>query len=409
MLLMATMVKADQYGDFGYTTNGGSATITNYTGSGGTVIIPDTINGFPVTTIGISAFASGSVTNVTIPNSVTSLQPWAFDHCYGLRAITLGNAVTTIADYAFQSCLALASVTIPESVNTIANSAFRGCGSLTNITLGSNLASIGPFAFYNCASLSQINIPASVTSIGSYAFIYCDSLTSINVDPLNSVYAAVDGVLFNQDQTTLIACPGGKVGSYEMPGTVTNIQIQAFLSCGGLTGITLGNRLANIGLNAFMGCSGLTNIIIPASVTVLGSSAFSGTGLKWVLFEGSAPSADTTVFSGTTATVYYLPGPTGLGWRGPKGEVYTYFGGRPAALWNPIIKTKDSSFGIRTNRFGFNIAGTNNIPIKVEACANLASPAWITLQTCTLTNGSLYFSDPDWTNYPLRLYRIRWP
>jgi hypothetical protein len=66
-------------------------------------------------------------------------------------------------------------------------------------------------------------------------------------------------------------------------------------------------------------------------------------------------------------------------------------------------------FGVRTNRFGFNITGTANIPIVVEACTNLANPAWNPLQSCNLTNGSLYFSDPTWTNYPARLYRIRWP
>jgi hypothetical protein len=62
-----------------------------------------------------------------------------------------------------------------------------------------------------------------------------------------------------------------------------------------------------------------------------------------------------------------------------------------------------------TNGFGFNLTGTTNIPIVVEACTNLANSAWSPLQTCTLTNGSLYFSDPQWTNYPARFYRFRSP
>ncbi len=99
-------------------------------------------------------------------------------------------------------------------------------------------------------------------------------------------------------------------------------------------------------------------------------------------------------------TVYYLPGTTN--WFSP-------FGGRPAVLWNPQPQTSGASFSVRTNRFGFNITGNTNIPIVVEACTNLANPTWISLQSCTLTNGSLYFSDPDWTNYPARLYRIRSP
>ena len=100
------------------------------------------------------------------------------------------------------------------------------------------------------------------------------------------------------------------------------------------------------------------------------------------------------------ATIYYLPGTTN--WSSP-------FGGLPAVLWNPQVRTADISFGVRTNRFGFNITGTTNIPIVVDACTNLTNPAWSPLQNCTLTNGSLYFSDPGWTNYPARLYRIRWP
>ena len=94
--------------------------------------------------------------------------------------------------------------------------------------------------------------------------------------------------------------------------------------------------------------------------------------------------------------------------REPQAGALT-FGGLPTVLWNPQVQTSDASFGVRTNRFGFNITGTTNIPIVVEACTNLANPAWSPLQSCTLTNGSVYFSDPDWTNYPGRFYRLRSP
>ncbi|MGD0253525.1 MAG: hypothetical protein ABSC01_12615, partial [Verrucomicrobiota bacterium] len=64
---------------------------------------------------------------------------------------------------------------------------------------------------------------------------------------------------------------------------------------------------------------------------------------------------------------------------------------------------------VRTNQFGFTITGTANIPIVVEARTNLVSGGWIPLQTCTVTNGSIYFNDSNWTNYPRRYYRIRSP
>ena len=75
----------------------------------------------------------------------------------------------------------------------------------------------------------------------------------------------------------------------------------------------------------------------------------------------------------------------------------------------PQVRTTDASFGVRQNRFGFNITGTPDIPLVVEATTNLAAQSWVPLQSCTLTNGLIYFNDAQWTNYPSRLYRIRSP
>jgi len=153
----------------------------------------------------------------------------------------------------------------------------------------------------------------------------------------------------------------------------------------------------------FCCCYSLTGITIPSSVTDLWETAFALCyNLKGVFFTGNAPTyAGAMVFLGdTNVTVYYLPGTTG--WSNS-------LAGRPAVLWNPQAQTKDGSFGVRTNKFGFNITGTTNIPIALEACADLANPTWVPLQNCTLTNGLLYFSDPDSTNYPARYYRLRSP
>ena len=107
------------------------------------------------------------------------------------------------------------------------------------------------------------------------------------------------------------------------------------------------------------------------------------------------------MFSGdNNATVYYLPGTTGWG---------TTFGGRPTALWflpNPLILNNGPSFGVQTNGFGFIISWATNTSVVVEACTNLANPVWSPVSTNTLTDGSSYFSDPQWTNYPDRFYRV---
>jgi hypothetical protein len=83
----------------------------------------------------------------------------------------------------------------------------------------------------------------------------------------------------------------------------------------------------------------------------------------------------------------------------------------PAVLWDPLMQANGPGFGVHANQFGFNITSRTNLPlpIVVEACTNLTSASWTALQTCTLTNGSIYFSDAAWTNYPCRFYRIRSP
>jgi hypothetical protein len=149
--------------------------------------------------------------------------------------------------------------------------------------------------------------------------------------------------------------------------------------------------------------------MIGNGVTSIGDYAFNSCeSLTGVYFRGNAPSADSTAFSGdNSATAYYLTGTTG--W-----ENFTLLTGLPTVFWNPQAQTSDDSFGVRTNRFGFNITGSSNLVIVVEACSNLANPVWTPIGTNTLnnfigTNGTSYFSDPDWTNYPGRFYRLRSP
>jgi len=90
----------------------------------------------------------------------------------------------------------------------------------------------------------------------------------------------------------------------------------------------------------------------------------------------------------------------------------TRFGGLPTALWAlpyPVILNSSPGFGVQSNWFSFTIFWATNLPVVVEACTNLGSPIWSSVGTNTLTGGSSYFSDPQWTNYPGRFYRLRSP
>jgi uncharacterized repeat protein (TIGR03803 family) len=353
-----------------------------------------------------------NLTNVTIGNSVTSIGDCAFVDCWSLTSVTIPNGVTSVGDSAFVDCESLTSVTFPDSVTSVGYGTFAYCYSLSNIAIPDGVTDIGEYAFVDCIGLTNITIGCGVNSIGSDAFESCAELLTITVNTTNSAYSSVDGVLFNKSQTTVIQCPGGKAGSYTIPNGITNVGSYAFDSCRSLTSVTIPDSVISIGDSAFEDCSGLTSVTIPSSVTRIGGAAFAYcTGLTGAYFQGNAPTLVSPVifddgypvfvFSGdNNATVYYLPGTTGWG---------TTFGELPTALWNPQVQTSDPTFGVRTNRFGFNIVGTTNIPVAVEACTDLANPAWSLLQTCTLTNGSIYFSDLQWTNYSNRFYRIRSP
>ena len=157
----------------------------------------------------------------------------------------------------------------------------------------------------------------------------------------------------------------------------------------------------SVGDGAFSWCTNLAGVTIGHSLTNLGDFTFADcSSLAGAYFEGNAPTAGPSAFAYDNTTVYYLPGATGWGLT---------FAGRPAVLWNPQIQSGTPTFGVRNNQFGFTITGTMNIPLAVEASTSLASPGWTVLQTCTLTNGSIYFGDPAWRNYPARFYRIRPP
>lgn len=120
------------------------------------------------------------ITDLTIPDGVTSIGGYAFAYCTNLASITIPDSVTSIGIYAFVGCRGLTSITIPDSVTSIGNSAFSGT-SLTSVTIGNSVTSIGNYAFSGCDSLTNVVIPNSVTSIGNWTFSNCDSLTSVTI------------------------------------------------------------------------------------------------------------------------------------------------------------------------------------------------------------------------------------
>ncbi|HEY3852755.1 MAG TPA: leucine-rich repeat domain-containing protein [Verrucomicrobiae bacterium] len=278
LLLLATfLLPALLHAQYTYTTNGSGLTITRFMG-GGAVIIPSTANGLPVTSIGEDSFNdSFSLTSVVIPNSVTNIGDEAFSDCYSMTSVTLGTNVLSIANYAFQYCSKLPNLTIPASVTNIGLDVFSGCTAFTNITVTSP----------------------------------------------NPAYGSQNGVLFNQNATTLVIYPQGLAGPYVVPDTVTDFAEDAFYACSKLTSITSDTNLVTIEPAAFSGCYNLTNINLPTNVANIRDAAFAFcTNLTSVALPASVTNIEIGAFAECLSLTNISVAPENPAFTGMGGVVF---------------------------------------------------------------------------------------
>ena len=249
-------------------------------------LVTDLVIPNSVTSIGDKAFYwCTSLTSVVIPDSVTSIGDSAFDCCTSLTSVVIGDSVTSIGDLAFYNCNSLTSVVIGDSVTHIGDSAFDSCTSLTSVIIGNSVTSIGIRAFSNCTSLTSVEISGSVMSIGDYAFYYCRSLTSVVIP--DSVTSIGDWAFYNCTSLTSVEIGNSvtSIGNYAfcyctsltsvvIPDSVTSIGNYAFYNCTSLTSVEIGNSVTSIGYRAFDSCTSLTSVEIGNLVTSIGDWAF---------------------------------------------------------------------------------------------------------------------------------------
>ena len=289
----------------------------------GELRIPNT-----VTSIQDYAFnlCTGLTGNLVIPNSVTEIGNNAFYKCTGFNGtLTLSSNLKTIGDNAFYECSGFTgSLTLPNSVTTIGRSAFIFCNSFTNLELPKALSAIPYQAFRNCSGLSgNLVIPDGVTEIGEYAFHSCPGFKgtlklSSNLKTIGkyAFYSCSGFTKIEFPETmslnvipewTFWGCTSLS-GNLVIPNSVTKIGDNAFYNCKGFNGtLTLSNNLKVIGEYAFERCSGFTgNLTLPNSVTTIGSSAF----YNCYGFTGNLtlPNSVTTIGNGA---FYYCDGFTG--------------------------------------------------------------------------------------------------
>ena len=281
------------------------------------------------------------VTDLVIPNSVTSIGDGAFSGCTHLNSLTIPKSVMhigaldaghlelfispdnpyfkcidgvtydsditqivyvsksvteicvpkTVTQLSIQGSTSVQKITFEEgsALSAIEYNAFSGCTGLTSITIPDSVTVIGSYAFEGCTGLTSITIPDSVTYIAGAAFAGCTDLTSITIP--NSV-TCIDYWAFE-------GCTG--LTSITIPDSVTSIGDRAFYHCTGLTSITIGNGMTSTGEGTFTGCTNLTSVTIPESITYISVYAFEGcTGLTSITIPDSVTHIGASAFSGCT-------------------------------------------------------------------------------------------------------------
>lgn len=298
-----------------------------------------------ITAIGHSSFAWSKITAVHIPEGVTRIEDYAFDHCYyvdllslpstlstigysafngayiNLTNLVFPNSLVSIGGYAFACCDGLQNIDFGNGLQSIGNNAFFSCDGLTELHLPGSLLSIGDNAFLGCSGLTSVEIPASVTHIGMAAFQACENLTQLTVNPAsvtfdsrdrcNAVIETATGTLVAGCIATVIPptvttldngafCECIGLRSIDIPASVTAIGAHTFDYCYDLDTIALPPHLKTIGNAAFAGCERLVYVKIPDEVTTIGDSAFYDCPwMEYLILGRSVNSIGTCAFYGT--------------------------------------------------------------------------------------------------------------
>ena len=224
---------------------------------------------------GNTFFNCQELESIELPDSLEYLDTWSFYGCRKLKIVKIPDKIGYIPQCAFASCDSLEKVILPDNCASIHSSAFNGCANLKEINL-ENIEHIADSAFAY-TGLVNVNISKSTVNLGYGVFAFCYKLENINVASENMSFCSVDGVLYSKDKKTLMEYPRGRTSeNYEVLGSTTSIQNQAFYGCNTINTIKLPDGLKSIGRYVFSLCKKLSSINIPFTVEKIDDGTFSG-------------------------------------------------------------------------------------------------------------------------------------
>lgn len=318
--------------------NNGEITITGCEKNVEELVIPEEINGLPVTAIDYSAFFDlSNLKSVYIPDTVKSLGSYAFQNCKNLSEIRLPEGLSEIPDYCFSNCYSLASCKIPDTVMSFGKSAFNGCTSLESINIPPNVNHIGCYAFRYVPCIEKLAdennlliisgflidgtafegenliIPDGVTNICSYAFQNNQNIKEAVIP--ESVSVIEDYVFSGCINLESVKLPDSLtklgIGSFtdctslsgiDIPDKISEIEYQCFKNCTALKRVKLPSELKEIIYNAFSNCTSLEEISLPDSLEIISSGAFANcTSIKSVKFPDTLKTIEHGAFYNCTS------------------------------------------------------------------------------------------------------------
>jgi len=242
-----------------------------------------------VTNIEAYSFSGCSgIKSITIPDTVQIVAANAFNGCSGIRQVVIPQCVSTnslsrIFPDAYGS---MTNIVISDSATSIGAATFAGCRGLTHLEIPSGVTNIGKDAFSGCTNLVEILLPSSLTCIENYLLSGCSSLTNVSLPAFCT----------NIGDGAFKGC--GSLPSVVIPNTVTNIGGFAFQDCSALINLVIPYGVKTIGEDAFYSCRSLTDVVIPDSVTSIGREAFGNSGLNSVAIPDSVKAIGFVAFHG---------------------------------------------------------------------------------------------------------------